>query len=186
MFKLDIIKFRLLLKEKGHRSIQSFASDLKLHRNTVFHYLRGGRVFNPSFELMAERLGVKAVDLLREDIKPSHDLSEEMAKIVDTLSETFSSLSFILLGSRTRGRAHPYSDWDIGFFSRTPIAHDVRRRLYKKVEDLAEDLPVFVDLVDLSRADAGFLKQASRDWKFLTGSQRDWRCLQERLVDCGG
>ena len=42
--------------------------------------------------------------------------------------------------------------------------------------------PIFVELINLNRADPPFLKKISKDWLFLTGCQQDWIELQRKVA----
>ena len=53
-------------------------------------------------------------------------------------------------------------------------------RLRRKKDDLEEDLPFFVDLVNLNNADVSFLGRIRNDWVFLGGKHRDWAELQRK------
>ena len=177
---MDRAKFVQLLHQRGYRSIQALAGALGVHRNTISHYLSGAPIFPRSFAALARQLGVTPTELITEEPEPEFDLTAQVAELIDTLHDEFPQLSFVLLGSRARRKAQPYSDWDIGFFANESVPHAVRRKLHRRVSDLSEDLPFFVDVVDLNRADRDFLRTAARDWKFLTGSRRNWHSLQER------
>ncbi len=63
-----------------------------------------------------------------------------------------------LFGSRVRGKARPYSDFDIGIWGEAPLP----LKAFYKLEDMMEELPTLykIDLVDLNRTGDKFQQQA--------------------------
>ncbi len=182
MLVLNTAKFHEALKKRGYRSLGQFAHELGLHRNTIHHYLSGRSVIPEGLERILSGLSLRPGELLVEREEQSF-LAEPIAALVDGLHSEFPQLTFILFGSRARGRAKKYSDWDIGVFSADVLPHSLYRRVLGRKDDLAENLPFFVDVVNLNNADSAFLKEASRHWRFLTGRQRDWIALQRKVAD---
>jgi len=177
MFVLDTTRFREAVKEKGYRSLGELARSLGIHRNTIHFYLSGHRVFPSQFEKMIRSVGLVPVEALVEKGEKFVP-AEELAPVVDQLHQEFPSITFVLFGSRTKGRAHRYSDWDVGVFSHHGIAHPFYRKLLRRKDELVESLPLMLELVNLNRADPAFLRGISKNWIFLTGSQQDWVELQ--------
>jgi len=83
------------------------------------------------------------------------------------------------LGSRAyRKEVRPYSDWDIGLFSSSgKIGSSEYLRLKNKVEEMGEDLPWEIDLVNLDTAPVWFFKEMNYKPVYLEGSQLAWRRL---------
>ncbi|OGQ26686.1 MAG: hypothetical protein A3B79_07320 [Deltaproteobacteria bacterium RIFCSPHIGHO2_02_FULL_50_15] len=182
MYVIDPTAFLGALKQKGYRSIGELAHSLGIHRNTIHHYLSGHPVLPGNFSRLMEALNLKLEDALIKKGEGSFVLSEEMATLVDQLYSEFSQVSFLLFGSRAQGRAHKYSDWDLGLFSQQDITHRHYIKMLLRKDELTEDLPYFVDLVNLNRADPSFLRKASKHWIFLTGKQKDWMALQKKAL----
>lgn len=181
MFVLDTTKFREAVKERGYRSLGELARSLGMHRNTIHFYLSGHRVLPAQFEKMIQSVGLTPTDILVEKGEKFSSL-QEIAPVVDQLHREFPEVTFVLFGSRARGRSHRYSDWDIGLFSRTGLPHPLYRKLLRRRDELVESLPLMVDLVNLNRADVSFLKNISKNWVFLTGRQQDWVELQRSTL----
>ncbi|MBI2981435.1 MAG: nucleotidyltransferase domain-containing protein [Deltaproteobacteria bacterium] len=151
---------------------------MEIHRNTIHYYLSGHRVLPPALEKMLESLGLKPSEVLIERKKDDSETFKKVAAVVDQLHQEFPSITFVLFGSRTQKRAHRYSDWDIGAFSKNGLPHPVYRKLRGRKEEIIESLPFMIDLVNLNRAPLSFLQERSKNWLFLTGSQLDWIELQ--------
>lgn len=182
MYILDLKRFREALKEGGFRSIGELAGSLGIHRNTIHHYLSGQGIFSESLEKIFRALKIKPHDIMidKED-KTLHPL-EKIAPVIDQLQQEFPDATFILFGSRSRGSAHKYSDWDIGVFSKSGLPHKIYRQIVRRKDELIEDLPYFVEIVNFNHADSYFLREASKDWRFLTGKVSDWIDIQRKAA----
>jgi predicted nucleotidyltransferase len=66
-----------------------------------------------------------------------------------------------LFGSRALGTSRPSSDIDIAILPDGPVPDDLVARLRDALEESA--IPYPVDVVDLSRVDAGFRERVLRD-----------------------
>lgn len=60
----------------------------------------------------------------------------------------------VIFGSRASGRAHKFSDIDLGFIGSTPLPSGVKMRLWEALDD--SDIPYVVDIVDLTTTQADF------------------------------
>jgi len=179
MYIIDKEAFRAALRRKGHKSLGKFAQELGVHRNTIYHYLSGNAVFPTGLEKMLIALELEPQDIIQKKQAPKHQL-KPLENLIENLQNAFPHVSFILFGSRAQGRARNYSDWDIGVYSRNDIPYKEYRNMLHMVDDLSEDLPFFVDLVLLNRADENFLREAAKKWIFLGGHLSDWIALNER------
>lgn len=182
MYILDSKRFHRVLKESGFRSIGKLAKSLGVHRNTIHYYLSGRGVFPEGLEKIIQALNLKPHDILIDEKGEFFDTLENIAPIIDRLQQEFPAVTFILFGSRSRGSPHKYSDWDIGVFSGSGLPHKIYRQIVRRKNDLAEDLPFFVEIVNFNRADSYFLHEASKDWKFLAGRLNDWIALQRKAA----
>jgi predicted nucleotidyltransferase len=180
VYSIDREGFEKALKAKGYASLGDLARDLRIHRNTLHYYLSGRGIFPKNFERVLAALDLRPGEILvrKRPEEENHEL--EVARAIDRLHEEYPKAAYVLFGSRAEGRAHRYSDWDVGIYAAGGLAHEVYRRLLRDLEEWTEDLPVTVDLVNLNRADPSFLKKISRHWKFLTGRLEDWYQLQKK------
>jgi len=179
-----IDRSRLLdaIQKSGFDSVDSFARMLGLHRNTVNYYLSGSGVFPKAVEKMLVALKKEPQELLvNKSTFRGVDHEALVAGLVDELRRKSADVTFVLFGSRARGTHKNYSDIDIGCFKQSNMEHSEFRKMLVLAKELAEPLPVAVDLVNLNAAGPGFLKNAAKDWKFLTGSMQGWLALKERM-----
>ncbi len=183
MYILDKERFLSSLKKRGYKSIGLLANALGIHRNTIHHYLSGNGVFPENFEKIIRALDLDPRDILIDkECEDKKNFTEAIASVVDKLTSEFRDVSFILFGSRARGTAQKYSDYDIGIFSSKGVRHDTYLKILGRKDDLVEDLPFFVDIVNLNNADNEFLKIISRDWMFLTGKLKDWNEIRRKAA----
>jgi predicted nucleotidyltransferase len=179
---LNSRRFHKALKEKGYRTIGQFARSLDIHRNSIHYYLSGHGVLQKNFEKIIKALGLKVHEIIIDEEKAEVPGLEQIASLIDMLHMEFPDVTFVLFGSRSRGTAHKYADWDVGVFSDTGLTHESYRRIVQYKNVLVEDLPFFVDLINLNRADKYFLREVSKDWKFLTGKLNQWIKLQNEVT----
>lgn len=182
MHIIDANRFYEAMKNKGFKTLGELAGYLKIHRNTIHHYLSGHGIFPESFEKIISTLELKPDDILTNKIEKDLFPTEKIAPIVDRLHENFPDVTFVLFGSRARGSAAKYSDWDVGVYSSKGLTHEQYRNIAKLKDDLVENFPFFVDIVNLNRADANFLNAVRKDWIFLTGMCNDWIELQRKAA----
>lgn len=169
------------MKAKGYTSLGSFAKALDLHRNTLHHYLSGHSVFPAGLNRILAALDVEPNEILMKKETPKINQIKPIVEIVDVLEREFPNVTYVLFGSRTRTKFHPYADWDLGVFSVEGIPHPLYRRIKKRLSELAENFPCAVDLTHLNRADGEFLKNISKGWVFLGGKLKDWVTLHDQI-----
>jgi len=81
------------------------------------------------------------------------EFEKNIAEIVDTITELVQPERIILFGSRARGAAHRYADYDIALVG-VDMDHRTERRLK---EALDERLGIFtVDVIDMGKVDPEF------------------------------
>ena len=85
---------------------------------------------------------------------------EHLRMVREVLAHWLPDAQVLAFGSRVTGAARKFSDLDLAIVSSTPLDW----RLLGKVRDAFEDsdLPMCVDLVDWSQADAGFKAMVGR------------------------
>ena len=85
---------------------------------------------------------------------------EHLSMVREVLAHWLPDAQVLAFGSRVNGAARKFSDLDLAIVSSTPLDW----RLLGKVRDAFEDtdLPICVDLVDWSQADAGFKAMVER------------------------
>lgn len=179
---IDSDKFYKALQEKGYPTLGALAKELKIHRNTIHYYLCGRSVFPEKLNKILVALELEPEEILLKKESPRLLCLEPIAETVDQLKKEFPKLTFILFGSRAKATAHKYADWDLGVFSQKGIPHEIYRKVKRHLESIAEGSPFFMDLTNLNRADAEFLKNISRNWIFLGGMLKDWLALNKKAA----
>lgn len=160
-----------LLRRRGIGSIEELARRTRLHRNTLRPYLRGERdAFAGPVMQIAEALGEDPMRLLEAAGGDAAAVEPRVADLLHRLATAHPALTFVLIGSRARGNAKEFSDYDIGVSGgRTPLDSRAYLRLKSQIEDLAEDLPWSIDVVNLDQAPAWFLRGIDYEPRYLAG-----------------
>jgi predicted nucleotidyltransferase len=183
MYVVDKAVIHDAMAQRGFKSVQSLASFLGVHRNTIHHYLSGRPILPSALERILEALDLRLEHaIVRTGEEPGADF-EPIADLVDRLHALFPDVTFVLFGSRSRGKHARYADWDIGVYRAKGLSHSRYRSILLKLRDEEDSLPYYVDLVNLNRADGEFLSNLAKSWVFLTGSRRDWLHLQRKVTD---
>ena len=114
---LDKSKLTTAMRRANIESFSELLRLAKVHRNTLHHYFttKRGVVADP-LQRIASVLNVHCLSLLAEN---SYKLEDEQRLIyfLNQQSEQEPTAAFLLIGSRAKGTARLYSDWDIGIFS---------------------------------------------------------------------
>lgn len=108
--------------------------------------------------------------------------STEINFIVENLTQLDPRLAVLLLGSRAKGKPKEFSDWDLGL-TRQPKALDDHTFLTWKgyVSDWADDLPRFVDLINLDHTPDWFNEGLNYQPVFLGGNPKSWESFAKQL-----
>lgn len=169
------------LRDADYASISDFCAQHHIHRNSVSQYLNGKGVLQPVVQLLFEKLHLERDEALLETVD-SRSIPELplLSRTIDRLVSEFPAYSYILFGSRARGKARTYSDVDLGVVGNAPLSLDVWSGMRNIVDETSEDLPYMVDLVDLKRADHDFLSSVRTRAVFLGGSLSGWQELQKQ------
>ncbi len=181
MYYLDKDKVLEAMKKRGCSSVLAMAAQLGLHRNTIQNYLSGHTVFPNALEKLFQHLQLEPADVLRKRKKSISVPQEEIAEVVDNLHQRFPDVTFVLFGSRAKGTAKKYSDYDLGAYSSQGLSHRLFSKILLAKDDLEEDLPFMIDLVNLTRASPDFLRRLAAHWSFLSGRQTGWVELQKKV-----
>ncbi len=170
-------KFNGLLLKGGYESLLDFCRKTSIHRNTVQVYLNKKDVFSSAFLNICSALKSDPLDLIipTSESKASIANMDEISIIIGALVKQNPGLAILLLGSRAKGREKRYSDWDIGITAGDkPLTGSEYLQLRGMVEDLADDLPRSVQLIDLDAAPLWFLEGIDYDPIFIDGSRESY------------
>ena len=108
---------------------------LGLHRNTVGNYLAGNAAIPAALERMLVALDLEPGEVLSLRRRSRTVAGLSIADLVDILHHLVPEAAYVLFGSRARGTAKPYSDYDVGVFLRETLAFDAYSRLIDRVEE---------------------------------------------------
>lgn len=181
---LDVKKFKQSLAEVGYESLSAFSLASKIHRNTLQGLLAGKQVFVASFLDLAAQLKKDPLELLSVQSSLSVKISyiEELRPILPQLLKLDPKIAIVLLGSRARGNAKKYSDWDLGLFRYPePLSGREYLRLKRVAEDESENLVRKIDVINLNQAPLWFLQGVKQDVVFLDGVQESFLYLKGML-----
>jgi predicted nucleotidyltransferase len=176
-YVLNIDSLTALARQSGFKSLSDLGQHLGFHRNTLGHFARGESIFPKSLHALFTFLGVdgrKHIQLLEHS-----KADTTLAQIVDAILAAAPTCCVTLFGSRSRGTNRPYSDYDLGLFSKSQVSHAQYLELVEVVEEVSEDFPFRVQLVNLCKAENEFLSQIGPDLRFLGGRMSDWIALRK-------
>lgn len=165
--------FERALRERGFDNHLAFCECAKIHRNTLNYYLSGRDVFSKKFYDIAAALEADPLALIAPvDIGVQN--AGEIELIIRELGMN-KDVAAILLGSRAKGQAKAFSDWDIGITGGEKNISD-RDFLGMKgrVDEIADNLPRKVDLINLDSAPDWFLDEIDYEPVFLGGNERSF------------
>lgn len=166
--------FRKHLSEGGYTSIFDFSRKTRIHRNTILNYLAGKDAFAPIISRIAAMLKIDPLELIVpiSESTARVPLLDEIRPLIAKITKTDRQLAVVLIGSRAGKRARNYSDWDIGITRGQNLLDSAQYlKIKNMVEELAEDVPRMVDVVNLDAAPAWFLKGLDYEPVFLDGSK---------------
>lgn len=181
MYILNTVTFRNALKSSGFSSVSDLTKHLGIHRNTAQYYLKGAPVINEKLQKMLDAVKISPKDAFIKLEEGSSAVNQDIARFADMLSRNIEGVVVILFGSRSRGKCHKYSDYDIGVFSINNISNKDFLKLIKHKEDFEERTPYMIDLVNLNAVDKSFIKNIIKDAKFLSGSAESWLNLRDSI-----
>lgn len=169
------------MKALGYPNASQFAARIGVHRNTLLGYYLGKPVFVSAFLKIARALGRDPLEL----IVPAGDTPafvgpiNEIRPIIAALLRRTPGIAVVLLGSRAKGRAKAFSDWDLGVTRLSaPITGDEFLALRRVTADLAEDLVRNVDVINLDAAPDWFWEGLDCEPVLLDGDRESYSFLK--------
>jgi len=172
------------IKALGFASASRFASRIGIHRNTILGYFRGKSVFTAAFLKMARALERDPLELILpagDASKPALHL-DDIRPVIAALIRRSPGIAVVLLGSRAKGRAKAFSDWDLGVTRPpSPIGAEEFLSLRRLAGDLAENLVRHVDVINLDAAPDWFWEGLDYDPLFLDGDREGYSFLKGML-----
>jgi len=182
-YKLDEIRLKAAVLRCGFDNLSHFAERFQLNRATIHHYMVGRGPLSAPYYQLCKALNCDPLSLLVPlTTQEKIDQLDEIRPLIKNLIGLHPKLAVGLLGSRASGHAKKYSDWDLGITGgMAPIDGSEFLRLKSWVDDWAEDLPRFVDLINLDQAPQWFLQEIHYSPIFLGGDQSTWYYFLGRL-----
>ena len=181
---LDRPAFEKQLRALGFPNVSKFADRIGVHRNTILGYFRGKPVFSSAFLKIALALGRDPLDLIVSvgDMAAIPEHFEEVRPVIAAMLRKSPGITVVLLGSRAKGRAKTFSDWDFGVIRpATPIEGEEFLSLRRIADDLTEDLVRNVDVINLDVAPDWFWEGLDYDPVFLDGDREGYLFLKGML-----
>jgi len=183
-YVLDRMAVTERMKALGFPNASRFAARIGVHRNTILGYFRGKSVLASAFLKIARALGRDPLELIVSagDTPALAEHFDEIRPIIAALLRRNPGIAVVLLGSRAKGRAKAFSDWDLGVTRpAAPIRGDEFLALRRVAADLAEDLVRNVDLVNLDAAPDWFWEGLNYEPVFLDGDRESYSFLKGML-----
>lgn len=171
---LDAARLQREIHHRGFSSVQDFADAVGVHRNTVGNYLSGKTALPSALAKMLAALDLAPAEVLSLRLWRRQVPGLLVSDLIGALHTAVPEAAFALFGSRARGRAKRYSDYDIGVFRLRPLEFPTFSRLLDRVSAWNEESLVMAQLVDLTHAEASFLRGLAEDLIFLAGSHAAW------------
>lgn len=170
--ELDKTKLRGLLSKRG-LSLNAFAKQCGISRQSIYNMMEGKSVFSKPFEKIMAGLNVDFEDLMR--VRPSVETILESAprtvqraalQIQEYVRQQKADL--FLIGSRARGKKGIRSDWDFAIFYPNEKEHPELALLKQRCGD--DSFPHRIGIVNITIAPQWFLKSIAKDALRLEGS----------------
>lgn len=180
-YTISVFLLKAAIKKSPYKSIESLSAALGIHRNTINHYLSGASVFPKSLENIFKVLQINPWDVIQNKKEESKYKVDIIYPIVEKLNAVCPEACYILFGSRARNEEKQFSDFDIGTFVNKELSFDDFYKIKEVADEAAEDLPVEVDLVNLTKADTNFFVSIKKGYKFLGGSPVSMKALEEKI-----
>ena len=168
------------MHEQGYASAKELAADLGLHRNTVGRYLAGNAAIPGALARLLVALDLSPGETLSLRRRRRHVPGLAVSDLVELLHGALPGAAFVLFGSRARGSAKRFSDYDIGVYRSEGLEFSAYSRLLDLVAEWNRESLSTAQLADLTRADAAFVAGLAEDLLFLAGSHAAWCELLEK------
>jgi predicted nucleotidyltransferase len=171
---IDTARLKKAIQDRGYATAMEFAEAVGVHRNTLGNYLSGRTALPNALARILTALDLAPADVLSLPVRRRQVPGLAVADLVQALAALAPHGAFVLFGSRARGTAKPYSDYDIGFFGVEALDFAVFSRMLDRVAEWNEQSLSTAQLVDLTRAEEEFAGGAVDEAVFIGGSYAIW------------
>lgn len=164
---------RSRIMECGYRSVDDFARSHGIHRNTLYAYLNGAKsILSNAAMKIAESIGVDDPLELAVEIPMGGSTERKLHAACKNVCEERPNVVCMLIGSRARGNSKPMSDYDVAFSGgMNELGADGYLNMRSELEDLIEDLPLSVDIVNLDGVSTSFLLEMNYIPCYICGNR---------------
>lgn len=172
MHQLNMQAIRTAVKKLGFGGVKPFLGHLGLHRNALDRFSRGAGVLPESIERVLSALSLP----IHEAVVPQPGtlgFAEEIMPLVEQIHRGHPTTSIFLFGSRAKGRARKFSDYDLGVYAKDGVPLTDFLHILEETEAFEEKASQRIDCVNLSSATPEFLREIAPDLTLLAGYERD-------------
>jgi predicted nucleotidyltransferase len=170
MYALNLDYIKKVAKSRGHAGIKPLLEHLGLHRNTLDRFARGASVLPSS---IATVLSALDIPIEKATYKKSTYSELPINPLVLSIHKLYPDISIFLFGSRARGKARKYSDFDLGVYSNNGISLEDYLEMIEVKEQYEEESPYKIDCINLNNADRDFLVSIESELRMLVGFESD-------------
>lgn len=175
MLILDKDKLNFAIKRRGF-SLNQLAVKSQVSRQSIYNMLKGGSVFNTTFEKIIDCLGVGYEDVTIGRNEYAAAVMKKAPKIIQSIALELSvfaeenNAAFFLFGSKARGETNNRADWDFGI---SKLGKKMRRKFIILKQALIEKaFPYRIDIVDMNQAPQWFIESIADDMIVLAGEYK--------------
>ena len=177
---LDGSRLRREIRSQGFSGVKEFADAVGVHRNTVGNYISGKTALPGALAQILEALDLAPAEVISLFPRRRQVHGLLVSDLVESLHRVSPEAALVLFGSRARGAAKRYSDYDIGVFQVDALEFPIYSRMLDVVAEWNEESLVAVQLVDLTHAEVSFLEDLVEDLVLLAGSLAAWCDLLQK------
>ena len=179
MYKLNMGTLKTAAKRAGFGGVKPLLEHLGLHRNALDRFARGAGVLPNSIETVIAALNLPIQDAVMQKVEPV-GIADEIMPLVEEIHKKHPTISIFLFGSRAKGRARRYSDYDLGVYSKDGVSLAEFLQILEEKEAYEEISPQRVDCVNLTNVTPEFLREIALDLRLLAGYDRDRVSLKRK------
>lgn len=176
-YALNTSLLQKYLKQKGYRNVADFVAQTGFNRMTIHHYQEGNGPFSETYYRLCNTLNIDPLELLTPVLSQNQNLHlDEILPLIKKMAAKYPPVAFGLFGSRAKGKAKKFSDWDIGITGGSEALNTWQYiKIKNDILDLAEDLPRSVDVIFLDAAPLWFWEEMDYTPIFLAGDEKSWQ-----------
>lgn len=173
-YTINVPRLKSAMQALGIRSLPELGKRAAIHRNTIYPLLDGRKSpFSESYLAICRSLAEDPLALLTP--ASGKDFSH-IREVADLCCKEFGAnlpgLAIFLFGSRAKGTAKKFSDYDLGVTTgEISLAGALFLRIREFILQRVDDLPVKVDVLNFDAAPASFLLDFDNKMIVIAGNQ---------------